>query len=495
MQIQSNQEFYILSFFSLIQTCKITYLFFFYLAFNDNNVVKNFSTVIAFSNDKINLFIFNITSRFLPGSSSRIYLGHGDTENLLYFATLMQDYERVINHHLSQNQYQHALLMLREQRNKDLYYKFIPVLMKHNPEETVVALKESGPLLNPKKLIPALVQCSQYWQAEQSEHVLEYLEFVVNSLNNRSTSIHNFLISLYCKLRKQDKLISYLEQDWNRITINYDPEYALRLCTEHKMSRACVIIYIILELYHEAVELALDVDIELAKMAANRPENDKDLRKKLWLKIAWQMLQKNQDVAETMQSLDFGELLKIEDILPFFPDFQTIDHFRDVICRTLETYNKEIHDLKEEMTEAQDSARNIRHDIVEVRNRCGVITSSKRCDKCAYSILSTSFFLFPCQHVFHMHCLQDEYLRMAPEEKKLELQVLLDKKQNLRGFEVSTASQQNTEKLPTEFDQVQDSIEDILANDCVYCGALMIATINRSFYTEATSEEIISWTL
>ena len=424
-------------------------------------------------------------------------IGHGDTENLLYFATLMQDYERVINHHLTQNQYQHALLMLREQRNKDLYYKFIPVLMKHNPEETVVALKESGPLLNPKKLIPALVQCSQYWQAEQSEHVLEYLEFVVNSLSNKSTSIHNFLISLYCKLRKQDKLISYLEQDWNRLTINYDPEYALRLCTEHKMARACVIIYIILELYHEAVELALDVDIELAKMAANRPENDKDLRKKLWLKIGGHMVKKTQDVAETMQSLDFGELLKIEDILPFFPDFQTIDHFRDVICRTLETYNKEIHDLKEEMTEAQDSARNIRQDIIEVRNRCGIITSSKRCDKCAYSILSSSFFLFPCQHVFHMHCLQEEYLNTAAERQRLELQVLLDKRQNMREFEISStsSSQQNSDKLTIELEQVQDDIGDILANDCVYCGELLIATIDRSFVAETTVEEISSWAL
>ena len=409
----------------------------------------------------------------------------------------MQDYERVINHHLTQNQYAEALLMLRDQRNKDLYYKFVPVLMKHIPEETVVALKACGSLLNGKKLIPALVQCSQYWQTEQSEHVLEYLEFVVYDLKNSSTSIHNFLISLYCKLRKQDKLISYLEQDWSRLNINYDPEYALRLCTEHKMYRACVIIYIILDLFHEAVELALEVDIELAKMAANRPEDDKDLRKKLWLKIAKRMLQTTEDVADTMQSLDFGELLKIEDILPFFPDFQTIDHFRDVICRTLETYNKEIRDLKEEMTEAQESARNIRQDIIEIRNRYGIISSSRRCDKCAYSILSSPFFLFPCQHVLHLQCLQEEFLHVAPEMLKHELQTLLEKRQSLRGLEMSTtsSSQHNAEKVSQELELVQNEIEDLLSSDCVFCGEIVIHTIDRPFYAEATPEDISSWNI
>jgi hypothetical protein len=37
-----------------------------------------------------------------------------------------------------------------------------------------------------------------------------------------------------------------------------------------------------------------------------------------------------------------GGLLKIEDVLPFFPDFVVIDNFRDAICDSLERYNKQV---------------------------------------------------------------------------------------------------------------------------------------------------------
>jgi len=44
--------------------------------------------------------------------------------------------------------------------------------------------------------------------------------------------------------------------------------------------------------------------------------------------------------------------VKIEDILPFFPDFVTIDHFKDAICDSLQDYSKHIAELKEEMEDA-----------------------------------------------------------------------------------------------------------------------------------------------
>ena len=35
-------------------------------------------------------------------------------------------------------------------------------------------------------------------------------------------------------------------------------------------------------------------------------------------------------------------LLKIEDVLPFFPDFVLIDDFKEAICTSLEEYNRQI---------------------------------------------------------------------------------------------------------------------------------------------------------
>ena len=63
------------------------------------------------------------------------------------------------------------------------------------------------------------------------------------------------------------------------------------------------------------------------------------------------------------------ELLKIEDVLPFFPDFVLIDDFKDEISAALTEYNEHIEDLKHEMDSATQSAEAIRRDIRDLRNK------------------------------------------------------------------------------------------------------------------------------
>lgn len=46
--------------------------------------------------------------------------------------------------------------------------------------------------------------------------------------------------------------------------------YALRLCAQHEKPRACVLIYSKMRLYEEALELALKVEIDLAKTIADQ---------------------------------------------------------------------------------------------------------------------------------------------------------------------------------------------------------------------------------
>ena len=57
------------------------------------------------------------------------------------------------------------------QRFAVLYYKFSPVLVKHTPKETVAAWISAGKQLDPKKLIPALIQCTQPEDSSQGQLV------------------------------------------------------------------------------------------------------------------------------------------------------------------------------------------------------------------------------------------------------------------------------------------------------------------------------------
>jgi hypothetical protein len=65
----------------------------------------------------------------------------------------------------------------------------------------------------------------------------------------------------------------------------YDIRYALRLCQERNLTEACVQLSALLGLWESAVDLALTIDVKLAQQTANLPQNDPELRKKLWLKI------------------------------------------------------------------------------------------------------------------------------------------------------------------------------------------------------------------
>jgi hypothetical protein len=106
-----------------------------------------------------------------------------------------------------------------------------------------------------------------------------------------------------------------------------------------------------------------------------------------------------------MQFLENTDLLKIEDILPFFPDFVVIDDFKEEIAHALEGYSAEIEKLKSEMDEATRSAEAIKEDITALRKRFITIDAVEQCDVCSYMLLTRQFYVFPCQHTFHADCL------------------------------------------------------------------------------------------
>ena len=77
------------------------------------------------------------------------------------------------------------------------------------------------------------------------------------------------------------------------------------------------------------------MNLDLAKAEADKVEEDEELRKKLWLMIAKHVIQqekgtKRENIKKVVDFLSEANnnLLSIEDILPFFPDFVLIDDFK-----------------------------------------------------------------------------------------------------------------------------------------------------------------------
>ncbi|XP_042895877.1 vacuolar protein sorting-associated protein 18 homolog [Parasteatoda tepidariorum] len=421
---------------------------------------------------------------------------HGDEENLIYFTNLMKDFEKVILYHLQHKNYRAALLVLTEHSRPELFYMFSPALMQTNPKETVDAWIAQDRRLNPVQLIPALVQFDSNNDPRLGNEAIRYLEYCVDKMGVRDQAIHNYLLTLYARLQETEKLMTYLQQQ-DESDVPYDQKYALRICSELTgLEKACVHIYTTMGLYEEAVDLALKVDVELGKQNADRPEDNDDLRKKLWLKIAKHVVKEKNDIKRAMEVLQECDLIKIEDILPFFPDFVTIDHFKDAICSSLHDYNQHIEGLKEEMEVATQSTQEIRTEIQTFRNKFNMVTAQEKCASCGYPIMGRSFYLFPCKHVFHSVCMVSEVQPHLPPTKQnriTELQRQLaalvgqDDSASISSASLMSASVSTKDKLTAELD-------DLVASECLYCGDIMIRSIDVTFLNMSEYSSILkSW--
>jgi hypothetical protein len=298
-----------------------------------------------------------------------------------------------------------------------------------------------------------------------------------------------------------------------------------------------VYIYKIIGLFEEAVDLALNIDVKLAKEIADSTElniND-ELKQKLWLRIARHIIEDEKDVSKAMKFLDeCGEIVQIEDILPYFPDFVTIDDFKDAIKDSLASYTCRIDTLKDDIEQAAKSAESIRNEIHQIRSKSISINSSERCLICHYPLLTRSFYVFPCAHKFHSDCLYHAITPyLLPSKRKMidELQKALhevtsmnfntqQQKQssnpvtavasnivgtvadalNTKLFTKTKQQQQqgpiatSTTYSTQEIENLKSELDDLLASECIYCGDNLIKTVDEPFFNLNEYDEIFkSW--
>ncbi|XP_028056878.1 vacuolar sorting protein 18-like isoform X7 [Camellia sinensis] len=247
------------------------------LLLEDDTALENRSSEYHSIIKEFRAFLSDCKDVLDEATTMNLLESYGRVDELVYFASLKEQYEIVVHHYIQQGEAKKALEVLQKPAVPiDLQYKFAPDLIMLDAYETVESWMTTKNL-NPRKLIPAMMRYSSEPHAKNETHeVIKYLEFCVHRLQNEDPGVHNLLLSLYAK----------------------------------------------------------QVDPELAKAEADKVEDDEDLRKKLWLMVAKHVVEqekgtKRENIRKAIAFLkETDGLLKIEDILPFFPDFALIDDFK-----------------------------------------------------------------------------------------------------------------------------------------------------------------------
>ncbi|KAK9470374.1 Pep3/Vps18/deep orange family-domain-containing protein [Dipodascopsis tothii] len=404
-----------------------------------------------------------------------IISSNGREDELLFYANSIDDHSFMLSYWVRLEKWKEALYVLRKQESPEVYYKYSTVMLVNCPRDAVDSWMRV-PELVPRKLIPAILSYSATVTGGLDQNqAIPYLLYVINKLKSEDTAVHNTLIAIYAShpTRDESALLEYLElHDQERF---YDTDFALRLCIKHERVQSCIFIYSSMKLYEEAVNLALEHDnVELASIVADRPLDDAALRKKLWLRVAKRVIYKEKGIKSALDFLKRCELLKIEDLLPFFPDFVVIDDFKDEICTALEEYSRNIELLRKEMDESTLTSENIRNDIASLDRRFAIVEPGERCFICSFPLLARQFFVFPCQHAFHQDCLVTRTAEIAEPKLKAEIKAL----------QAEVAKGQSAEKL-----------DALVSSECLLCGDHMISTLDNGLFEEEDPAVERSWAL
>lgn len=218
--------------------------------------------------------------------------------------------------------------------------------------------------------------------------ILNFFEgHCINTLKCREKSVHNMAFYFMTQMKNLNHMLEYLQdleiiKDRKEI-IYLDLEYAFNQChqrigynsgkknIERQLKKGQIIIYGILGLYEKAVDLSLfQRDFDLAKLYASKSFIDTKMKKNLWLKIAKEILNqpfgrrienKEDNIKICLALLDeTKEILRIDDLLPFFPDDTRVEILKNKLCESLKSYNSRITNLKDELTEQSKNAEDLR---------------------------------------------------------------------------------------------------------------------------------------
>ncbi|VEU23745.1 DEKNAAC104960 [Brettanomyces naardenensis] len=456
----------------------------------------------------------------------QILLSHNRKEELLYFASLINDYNFVLKYYLNLHKWEESLKVLSLQADSNLVYRYSTLLFVNYPVKTCDTWIRLIDGLQYLKLLPALLTYNKTVARARRidpdhNQALRFLRFLIKEGKVRDRIVHNSLLSIlisYPNTQNEDLIMKYLENQHKSkalfengaedFEILFDPDYILRLCFKYRRTQSAIYIYSMMGNYEEAVDLALQNDlIEVAVVVTDKPSNSSvQERKKLWLKISAKLIQKVVAdesyldehtelllLTESNDDDDSGknkvryllkflmskcEYLSMKDLLPLFPDFWVIDNFKEEVVKSLQDLSAEMNHLSGQMTDSISQSDKINREIKEFKKvNFQIIEPYESCMICHKILTTRKFIIFPCYHSFHQDCLVKQILESNDYKLKSEIYKLQKK---------IVASSGDKESL----NLLKADIDHLLSQKCCLCTDMKINEIEQPLVRPGDQEEI-----
>ena len=374
----------------------------------------------------------------------------GDYEKIFFYLINHDDIDTAIekiNWFLNCSDDQETLTKLSE-----IFSKYINFFLRKNIKESINLLQKRFKDVKIEKLVEALLHCTVQMNQIKNNNdinekndknenndkilkkkkknyqiIIDYLRFLIDKQKieeeNELQNLHNLFLYFLSKSKDYENyLIDYLKiplkkaqskKDFSMINKKkqalFQLDFAKRLFENDK--RAYSLVLALMGKYSQGVKTALKYgDQECQKIAkfiaSNAP--DENLKRQLWIDIF--IYNNHNDFKEALGLVKESEILKIEDVLPYITDTIKIEDFKNQIDNCVGEYESSIKKIKENINEYNVAAESIKGDINKIKKKPIERNNNDcKCEICN-KLIQSSFFLFPCGHIFDMDCIKSALL-------------------------------------------------------------------------------------
>lgn len=429
-------------------------------------------------------FVKNNLSTFDRETVYQIMSKQNRKKELLFFATLVEDYEYVLSYWIKVENWYESLKVLASLRNVSLIYKYSTILLVSAPDATINTwMKISN--LEPKQLIPSILTYFTNYQGKKLGSVgsnaqnygANYLKWCIREQGSADPLVHNTLFYMMITdryLEREQETIQFMK---SQVKLYFNKDFLLRLSLRFKKFGIAIFIYSDLELFEDAISLALHEGMlnEAKRIVAQ--VDDKGVKRRLWLKIASAIIHNDADMKNSLTIIlhESENLLTIKDLLPLFDEFVTIANLKEELVRSLEKHNLQISNICDNIRESLKIKQEIQEDIHLFQERFETLKPGVSCSCCEEPLQTRKFFVYPCGHTIHTDCIIKEILKSNDYSLKLKIE--------------SMQKRLAAEKMVVR----SDELDELLSKRCPLCSEITINSIDEPWRKDES--EASKWQL